>query len=458
MHGKCDVISRLLVVALVVGLCAAWAGAQEKVAVKPAAEPKAALEPGFVSLFNGRDLTNWDGDPRLWSVQDGVIRGQTTPEKKASGNTFCVWRGGKLRNFILKIKFRIENGNSGVQYRSKEVEKWRISGYQAEVCNGGGVGFLYHERGRGGLVNVGEFVEINVVEGKAQKQVIGKVADRKALAEAGFYKNQDWNEYIIIAQGNYLRHYLNGYPTVALIDNDKTTDPADPRDTRGRAMEGVLALQIHAGPPMVVEFKDIHLKELKAGYGQAVRLFNGKDLTGWTPSSDALKETFGVRDGVITDTGRPAGYIRTEKDYTSYALHLQMRHVKGGNSGVLVRMVGPDKVWPKSIEAQGESGSMGDIWNIDSFGMKIAAERTSGRHTRKMHPSNERPIGEWNDYEITLDGGDLELKVNNLVQNTATECDEVPGKICLQSEGSPKEFRNVVLVPILRGEQGRAGN
>ena len=239
---------------------------------------------------------------------------------------------------------------------------------------------------------------------------------------------------------------------MALIDNDRTTDPADPKDTRGRAMEGVLALQIHAGPPMVVEFKDIRLKQLKSVYGPAVRLFNGKDLSGWTFSSDALKKAFGVEGGVITNTGRPGGYIRTEKDYTNYTLYLQMRHVKGGNSGVLVRMTGRDKVWPKSIEAQGQSGSMGDIWNIDRFKMKTAADRTRGRHTRKAHASNERPIGEWNDYEITLDGGDLEIKVNNLVQNTATECEEIAGKICLQAEGSPKEFRNIVLVPIRRGK------
>ncbi|HUU32006.1 MAG TPA: DUF1080 domain-containing protein, partial [Phycisphaerae bacterium] len=141
-------------------------------------------------------------------------------------------------------------------------------------------------------------------------------------------------------------------------------------------------------------------------------------------------------------------YLRTTQDFTNYALHLQMRHVTAGNSGVLVRTVGPDKVWPKSIECQGQSGSLGDIWNIDKFPMKVAEDRTSGRHTKKMHESNERPTGEWNDYDITLDGGNLVIKVNNLVQNTATECEEVPGKIALQAEGSQKEFRNIVLVPI----------
>jgi len=406
----------------------------------------AADEEGFEAIFNGKDLTGWDGDLRLWSVKDGVIRGETTKENPAHGNTFCVWRGGKLKDFILKIKFRIANGNSGIQYRSKEHGKWRINGYQAEIENNPGkVGFLYHEGGRGWLVNVGDFM---IIDEGGKKNVVSKVADVKALKEAGYYKMKDWNEYIIIAQGNYLRHYLNGYPTMALIDNDKVTDPADPKDRKGSIREGLLALQIHAGAPMVVEFKDISIRHLKSNYGKAVRLFNGESLDGWVPSSDKCKETFGVSGGVITNTGRPAGYLRTTADYTNYTLHLQLRHIKGGNSGVLLRMVGDDKVWPKSIEAQGQSGAMGDIWNIDKVKMTVDAARTRGRNTKKLHPSNERPTGEWNDYAMTLDGGDLEIKVNNLLQNTATEVEEAGGKICLQSEGSPKEFRNIVLVPI----------
>ncbi|MBL7154833.1 MAG: DUF1080 domain-containing protein, partial [Phycisphaerae bacterium] len=103
----------------------------------------------WISLFNGKDLSGWDGDSRLWSVKDGVIHGETTPEEPARGNTFLIWRDGKPKDFELRLRFRIENGNSGVQYRSKEVDKWVVSGYQAEVENNPGkVGFLYHERGR----------------------------------------------------------------------------------------------------------------------------------------------------------------------------------------------------------------------------------------------------------------------------------------------------------------------
>jgi len=433
---------RSLVTAIVgIGLALAWCGAAS--AMSP--EEK---EQGFVSIFDGKTLEGWDGDPRLWSVQDGAIRGQTTEENKAKGNTFCVWRGGRLRDFILKIKFRIQNGNSGIQYRSKEVGKWVISGYQAEVQNAPGkVGFLYHEKGRGWLVNVGDFM---VIDEEGKKNVVSKVSDVDALKKAEYYKGQDWNEYIIIAQGNYIRHYLNGYPTIALIDNDRLVDPDDPKDTKGAAREGLLALQIHAGPPMVVEFKDIRVKHLTSNYGKAVRLFNGKNLDGWTVPFEKLREadTFSVKDGVLDDTGKPAGYIRTTDDFTNYTLHLQMRHLAKGNSGVLVRMVGRDKVWPKSIECQGMSNNMGDIFNIGNVKMTVDPARTKGRRTQKMHESNERPMGQWNDYCITLDGGRLAIKVNNLLQNAATDCEEVPGKICLQAEGSHKQFRNIVLVPI----------
>jgi hypothetical protein len=281
-----------------------------------------------------------------------------------------------------------------------------------------------------------------VVDKEGHKNVVGQVADRNALIQAGYYKDQDWNEYTLIARGNHLVHLLNGFPTMEMIDEDP----------QGRAMEGLLALQLHTGPPMQVEFKDLRIKPLPDHFGEARRLFNGRDLEGWTFSSDPLKETWSAREGVLVNQGQPAGYIRTTEDYTNYVLRLQVRHVTAGNGGVLLRMVGPDKVWPRSIEAQGQSGALGDIWNIDEFPMQTDPQRTNGRHTQKMHPSNEKPLGEWDQYEITLDGGDLEIKVNDLVQNTATGCWETPGKICLQSEGAQMEFRNLILIPILRGQ------
>ncbi|MCF7668933.1 MAG: DUF1080 domain-containing protein [Verrucomicrobia bacterium] len=391
---------------------------------------------GFVSIFNGKTLEGWDGDPRFWSVEDGVIRGETTEETPAPHNTFCIWRGGKLKNFVLKLKFKIRNGNSGVQYRSKEHDDWVVSGYQAEIENNPGkVGFLYHERGRGWLVNVGDMM---IIDKDGNKNVVGKVADQQELIDKQYYKSKDWNEYTIIARGNHIIHYLNGYQTMELIDNDP----------QGRLMEGILALQIHSGPPMLVEFKDIKVKRLRDYYGEARRLFNGENLDGWTYSSDALKDIWHVSDGVLVNEGRPSGYIRTKKDYESFLFHTQVRHISNGNGGVLLRMTGEDKVWPRSIEAQGMRNNIGDIWNIGEFPMTVDPERTSGRRTAKMHQSNEKPLGEWNDYEIELAGEDLAIRVNRLLQNKASDCWVTPGKICLQSEGAKMEYRNIVVIPI----------
>jgi len=406
----------------------------------PAMAAQAEEEPGFKSLFNGKDLKGWDGDPKHWSVVEGVIRGDSTVNK-AGGNTFLIRRGDTLKNFELKLKFRIATGNnSGVQYRSKDLGKWVVSGYQAEVENKPGkVGFLYHEKGRGWLVDVGDFVIINEA---AQRQKFSKVANVEELKKAPYYNDKDWNEYHIIARGNHVLHYLNGYPTMELIDNDR----------KGRCDEGILALQIHGGSPMTVDYKDIRLKTLDAKYGEAALLFDGKSLDGWTYSSDNQKDVWTVKDGVLHDSGRPPGYLRTKKDYTNFLIRMQVRHLTGGNGGVLVRMIGEDKVWPKSIEAQGMAGHKGTIFIIDKFPCKLDPERSRGRCGPKMHESNEKPMGQWNDYEIEINGGDLRILVNRLLQNTATECQEIPGKICLQSEGSQMEYRNIVLIPIQKGD------
>jgi hypothetical protein len=235
-------------------LAAAAAVAQEKDAPKPTA-PK---EPGgMVPLFNGKDLEGWDGDAKLWSFRDGVVRGETTKENPARGNTFLIWKGGEVGDFELRLSFRIKGGNSGVQYRSRHLpfkegdqNKWVVAGYQAEVEDTPGkVGFLYHERGRGYLCNVGEKV---VIEENGKPKVVGSLGEKEAIGKT--YKKSDWNDYVIIAKGNRLVHYLNGYQTVDVTDDDP----------KGRALKGVLALQIHSGPPMVVEFKDVRLKRLDA--------------------------------------------------------------------------------------------------------------------------------------------------------------------------------------------------
>lgn len=207
-----------------------------------------AQEAGFKSLFNGVDLTGWDGNPRLWSVQDGVIVGQTTPDHPAEHNTFLIWKGDPVEDFTLTLDFRLTSGNSGVQYRSRvlDAEGWVVGGYQADMdAENRYTGMLYEEKGRGIIARRGQEV---VVEPDGTIDVVGAVGDADSLAAR--IDTSGWNTYEITVVGNHIVHKINGHVTVDVIDNQ----------VEKRADSGIIALQIHAGPPMKVEFKDIMLK------------------------------------------------------------------------------------------------------------------------------------------------------------------------------------------------------
>lgn len=186
-----------------------------------------------------------------------------------------------------------------------------------------------------------------------------------------------------------------------------------------------------------------------------VDLFDGKSLAGWTfhlsDSKLGMNDVWSVADGAIVCKGRPAGYLRTERQFENFILELDWRwdpkDEGGRNSGVLVRMHGADKVWPKSFEAQLMSGEAGDIWIIDDFPATRAADRTNGNNTKKTH-ANEKPIGEWNHYRITIDRGTAVLEVNGQILNEAKDLLAIPGHVCLQSEGAAIHFKNVRLLPL----------
>jgi hypothetical protein len=210
-------------------------------------------------LFNGEDLSGWDGDPRLWSVKDGAIHGETTKENPAQGNTFLIWQDGKTKDFELRLSFRsTATNNSGIQYRSRHItegnvrNKWVVRGYQHEIRNEVDLpsvaGFIYDEGGsRGRLCLVGE----KAVWEDGKKQVTGQLLDAAGYRE--LFQLDDWNEVVIVAQGNHLQHYLNGRLILDFTDNDPKL----------ALTEGILALQLHAGAPMWAEFKNLRIKELK---------------------------------------------------------------------------------------------------------------------------------------------------------------------------------------------------
>jgi len=204
---------------------------------------------GFVSIFDGT-LKNWDGDPKIWRVEDNAIVGETTKENPLKLNTFLIYRGDKPKDFELKLEFRMNNTNSGVQYRSvemPEVGQWVLKGYQADMdFVNTHTGMLYEERGRGIVALRGQ---MTMAETGKHSRVIGQLQGGDELK--GYININGWNQFHVIARGNLLTHVLNGHVTAVMIDED----------VEKRSMEGLLGLQIHVGPPMKVEFRNLYLKK-----------------------------------------------------------------------------------------------------------------------------------------------------------------------------------------------------
>ena len=185
-------------------------------------------------------------------------------------------------------------------------------------------------------------------------------------------------------------------------------------------------------------------------------LWNGRDFTGWKrflpDASKNVDDTWSVENALLCCTGKPAGYMRTETLYADYHLHVEWRWpAKPGNNGVLVHMSGEDKVWPRSLECQLAAGNAGDFWVIG--GVELAehakgGDRVRGRRTVKLKDSSEKPPGEWNRYDIICKDDWIVVLVNGVLQNVATKCSDKSGKICLQSEGAPIEYRNIWVEPL----------
>lgn len=220
--------------------------------------PAQEVEPGFKSLFNGKDLTGWRGNPDLWSVKDNLITGITKADPKLTHNTFLVFTNGEFGDFELRLSYRIEKGNSGIQYRSRVTKEGQfgpvVAGYQADFEAGKTYsGILYEEGGRGILAQRGQKVVIKTDANDPKKhkvEVAGAVGKTDEIQAQ--IKNEDWNDYVIIAKGNHLQHYINGQLTVDVTDENEAR----------AAKTGVLALQIHVGPPMIVQFKNVRIKSL----------------------------------------------------------------------------------------------------------------------------------------------------------------------------------------------------
>lgn len=210
-------------------------------------------EPGFQPIFDGRSLSGWEGNPDYWRVENGVLVGEITPATIVKSNTFVIWRGGRPGDFELKIDYRITaGGNSGINYRSVSVpdpvtpgNRFALRGYQFDLDGGKRyVGNNYEEKGRLFLAVRGQ---VTRVTGGRPPVVLSSLGDPMELTEA---VTDDWNAVHLIVRGNVLMHLLNGRVMSVTMDDDLPNRPSD----------GLLGMQVHVGPPMKVEFRNIRLK------------------------------------------------------------------------------------------------------------------------------------------------------------------------------------------------------
>jgi len=233
-----------------VKITACWTLILSLVCSLAAAEEPKSSDSEVTVLYDGGDLSGWKGREDLWSTENGEIVGRTNKENPIKGNTFLIWQGGQPANYELTAQFKIEGGNSGIQYRSRVVdeENFVVGGYQADIDFGNRyAGILYEEKGRGILAQRGQKVTI----GSDGEKVTEQFGKSEALGK-GIHPGQ-WNDFRIVADGNHLQHFINDTMTIEVIDQQ--SDKA--------ATEGVIALQLHAGPPMTVRFKNIKIRELK---------------------------------------------------------------------------------------------------------------------------------------------------------------------------------------------------
>jgi hypothetical protein len=210
---------------------------------------EAETEKGFTPIFNGKDLAGWEGEPGYWSVDDGAITGVTSKQKPLDHATYLFWRGAKPANFDLRADFRFvgSDGNSGINFRSQNLPKWDVKGYQADMETGPNwTGGLYECNQRAVVSRRGQKVEI----AENGKRIVTKLGDSAKLLK--LIKPNDWNQCEIIARGSEVTIKINGTVMTVVVDREKGK----------AAAEGVITLQLHPGKPMKVQFKNIRIKNL----------------------------------------------------------------------------------------------------------------------------------------------------------------------------------------------------
>jgi Domain of Unknown Function (DUF1080) len=253
MFASTAILAAVLIGGVVIGLAAERQQPTYVPKQSDRPEPITGDEPGFESIFDGKTLAGWEGNPTYWRVENGALTGEITPATVIRSNTFIVWRGGRPRDFELKLDYRITpDGNSGINYRSSMIpdpvtpeNRFAMRGYQCDLDGRKRyAGNNYEEKGRLFLAVRGQMTH---VVGGRPPVLVSTVGDPSELAQA---VTDDWNAVHLIARGNILTHIINHRVMTVAVDDDAANRPTD----------GLIGVQVHVGPPMKVEFRNIRLK------------------------------------------------------------------------------------------------------------------------------------------------------------------------------------------------------
>jgi len=420
---------------ILMGICAFVMSATLVLAAEKAVEPLEKIVLFDGKSFDGlvRHLRNNQGNvDETWQIKPGGVLA-------CSGKPAGYIRTDKAyKNYKFHVEYRWpgRTGNNGILVHMVGEDKVWPKSLECQ----------------GMFQNQGDYFEIGGVEFNEHKIGGHRVRGRRVVKYGQHNEKEpgQWNVYEVFCVGGTVRPYINGKLMNEASDCSVT--------------EGKICLQSEGAP---IEFRNIYLEPAKklpwpVTPRKKTVLFNGKDLEGWVrfipddkPDKDkkwTVDKVWSVKDGVIRCEGIPNGYIRTVDSYANYKLHLEWRWPeKPTNSGVLLHREGIDKTWPRSVEAQLMHENAGDFWLIDQTTIKVNGKQVGPKkfaNAKKKHPSNEKPLGQWNSYDIICDGKTISLFVNGLLQNQGTDSTLSSGPICLQSEGSPIEFRNIYLEPV----------
>ena len=449
-------------------------------------------EDGFESIFDGKTLDGWKGQEGFWSVKDGAIVGEQSADNPLKKNDFIKWQGGELTDFELRFKYRIsgEGSNSGVQFRCEVEPDGHMVGYQADIdLAGQWLGCIYDEKtGRGLVCDRGEKVSINEA-GERAKEIVADKAEIFSKIDV-----TKWNEYTIKAVGNHLTITVNGMATSELIDSEK--DHAD--------ASGLLGLQLHTGPPMKIEFKDLQLKKLDSEKLDSEKLgsdvssnqdqtdgfksiFDDKSLTGWAGNEKFWRVENGAIVGETTednpvDVNRFLVWDQGEVDDFCLRLKFKVSGTEKANSGIQFRSEIFDGEMDRLSGYQADidrSGRFIGILYSERTGRGIMCKRGEKVTIRGNKDKEVEQVADaaeiltkidmdgWNEMEVTAQGNHFITKINGHVTSEVIDEDakqfKRKGLLGFQIHQGPPmkiEFKDIKLkrLPLSDSKKGAGKN